>query len=215
MKNVSSFDFCSSYPYVMVTQKFPMSEFKRCNIKKASQMLDNFAYLLVVRMKNVECKFYNTFISQSKCRYLKKAKFDNGRIIGAAELEIVLTDVDFKFLLQAYDFDYEIIESYFSRYDYLPIEFINFILDKYYIKTTYKNVSGKELEYNLEKAKFNSLYGMTVTNNIKDEVIFDNETGWREEEQTNEKILELLQKEKKQGFLSFSWRSIYHRFCSY
>ena len=194
----------------MVTQKFPMSEFKRCNIKDASQMLDNFAYLLVVRMTNVESKYYNNFISQSKCRYLKKAKFDNGRIIGADELEIVLTDVDFKFLLQAYDFEYEILESYFSRYDYLPKEFINFILDKYYIKTTYKNVSGKELEYNLEKAKFNSLYrlGMTVTNNIKDEVIFDNETGWREEEQTNEKILELLQKEKKQGFLSFSWRSM-------
>lgn len=213
MKNVSSFDFCSSYPYVMVTNKFPMSEFKRCNIKDASQMLENFAYLLVIKMTNVKSKYYNNFISQSKCRYLKKAKFDNGRIIGADELEIVLTDVDFKFLLQAYDFEYEILESYFARYDYLPKEFINFILDKYYIKTTYKNVSGKELEYNLEKAKFNSLYGMTVTNNIKDEVIFDNETGWREEEQTNEKILKLLQKEKKEGFLSFSWGVWITRIC--
>ena len=27
----------------------------------------------------------------------------------------------------------------------------------------------------IEKAKYNSIYGMTVTNNIRDEVIFDND----------------------------------------
>ena len=48
------------------------------------------------------------------------------------------------------------------------------LLEKYVKKTEYKNVEGKEIEYALEKAKFNSLYGMSVTNNIKDEVIFDN-----------------------------------------
>lgn len=205
VKNVSSYDFTSSYPYVMVTHKFPMSAFRKCNITSKEQLLESFAYLLVVRFKNIKCKYYNNFISQSKCLRIKNGKYDNGRIIEAEELEIILTDVDFKFLLEAYTGEYEILESYFSRYDYLPIEFINFILDKYIIKTTYKNVSGKELEYNLEKAKFNSLYGMTVTNNIKDDVIFDNDSGWLEIPQTNEKILESLEKEKKQGFLSFAW----------
>ena len=56
------------------------------------------------------------------------------------------------------NFDYEILESYSALYRYLPLQLINFILDKYELKTTLKNVEGKEIEYNLEKAKFNSIY---------------------------------------------------------
>lgn len=97
------------------------------------------------------------------------------------------------------------MESYFSKYDYLPKEFIDFILEKYVKKTEYKDVAGKEVEYALEKAKFNALYGMSVTNNIKDEVIFDNETGWKEVPLTNDEILNKLKYERKKGFLSFAW----------
>ena len=46
---------------------------------------------------------------------------------------------------------------------------------------------------------------MSVTNNIKDEVIFDNETGWKEVPLTNDEILNKLKYERKQGFLSFAW----------
>lgn len=206
IKNVVSFDFTSSYPYVMTTHKFPMSEFKKCNIEKAEQMINSFAYLINVRFFNIKCKYYNNFISQNKCTRIKGAKYDNGRIIFAQELEIILTDVDFKFLLKSYKMEkYEILECYFARYDYLPKEFIDFILQKYVKKTEYKDVKGKEVEYALEKAKFNSLYGMSVTNNIKDDVIFDNDLGWNEIPIGNERILKELEKEKKQCFLSFAW----------
>ena len=205
VENVKSFDFTSSYPYVMVTHKFPMTAFKKCNIKLKDQLLNNFAYLLKVRFKNIKCKYYNNFISQNKCLKIKKGRYDNGRIISAEELEIVLTDIDFKFILESYTGTYEILESYYSLYDYLPKEFIEFILEKYIKKTEYKGVKEKELEYNLEKAKFNSLYGMCVTNNIKDKVIYDNKLGWYEEPLENEEILSKLEKEKKTGFLSFAW----------
>lgn len=206
IKNVKSFDFTSSYPYVMVTCKFPSTEFKKCRIKTYNQLLDCFAYILVVKFKNIKSKYYNNFISQSKCKRIFKGKYDNGRVIGAEELEIVLTDVDFKFLYNSYEFEsYEFEEVYYSIYDYLPKQFIEFILEKYIKKTEYKGVEGKEVEYALEKAMFNSLYGMSVTNNIKDKVIFDNITGWSEVPLENEVILEMLQKEKKQGFLSFSY----------
>ena len=175
IKNVTSYDFTSSYPYVMCTHKFPMNEFKKCNIKSVSQMVDTFAYLLNVKFTNIKCKYYNNFISLSKVTRIKNGRYDNGRIISADEIEIILTDIDFKFILQTYSGRYEILESYYSRYDYLPKELINFILDKYVIKTQYKDVEGKEVEYAIEKSKYNSIYGMTVTNNIRDEVIFDNE----------------------------------------
>ena len=153
---IKSFDFCSSYPYVLTTQKFPMSEFRKINITKREQMNKNNAYLLTVRIKGLECKYYNTFISASKCNYTKGSKVDNGRLISADEIEITITDIDFYFYLDTYDWEsYEIIECYYSRYDYLPIEYVNFILDKYENKTKFKNVEGKEDIYAIEKAKVN------------------------------------------------------------
>lgn len=205
LNNITSYDFTSSYPYVMVTHKFPSKEFKPCKITKKEQMLKSFAYILKVRFYNIKCKYYNNFISQSKCIRIKNGKYDNGRIIYAEELEIVLTDIDFYFILHTYNCQYEILESYYSKYDYLPKDFIEFILEKYINKTKYKNIEEKKVEYALEKAKFNSLYGMAVTNNIKDAVIFDNETGWEEIPIENQEIIDSLEKEKKQGFLSFAY----------
>ena len=164
------------------------------------------AYIINVKLKGVSCKYYNNFISQSKCKRILKGRYDNGRLIGAEELEIILTDVDFRFIMETYEIEeYEFLEVYYSIYDYLPKQFIEFILQKYVNKTEYKNVAGKEVEYALEKAKFNSLYGMSVTNNIKDNVVFDNEDGWKEVPLINEEIKALLEKEQKAGFLSFSY----------
>ena len=67
IKDVSSYAFTSSYPYVMVTHKFPMSLFLKCNLKKFEQMLKNFAYLIHINFKNIKCKYFNNFISQNKC----------------------------------------------------------------------------------------------------------------------------------------------------
>lgn len=73
-KNITSWDFTSSYPYILVTHQFPSTEFLKCNIKKREQMIKKFAYILVVKFKNINCKYYNTFISESKCRYVKNRK---------------------------------------------------------------------------------------------------------------------------------------------
>lgn len=204
--NVDSYDETSAYPYVMVTSKFPMSEFKECHIKTVDDMLTNYAYLLKVTFHNLKCKYYNNFISASKCNNIVGALFDNGRIVSAKEVTITLTDIDFKFILDVYDIEsYEINESYYAIYKYLPKKFINFILEKYVNKTKFKNVKGKELDYVKEKNKFNSLYGMTVTNMIRDEVNFDNITGWSESELTDSLIFDKLLEEKEKAFLSFSW----------
>ena len=205
LKNIDSYDETSAYPYVMVTHKFPMSEFKECNIKTREDMLPNYAYLIEVKFNNIKCKYYNNFISASKCTNIAGARIDNGRIIEAREVLITLTDVDFKFILDTYNIEsYKITKAYYAIYKYLPMKFINFILEKYVNKTKFKNVKGKELDYAKEKNKFNSLYGMTVTNMIRDEVNFD-DTGWSETELTNTEIYDKLLDEKEKGFLSFSW----------
>ena len=215
LENIDSWDFTSSYPYILVTHKFPATEFKKCEIKSVEDMSNKFAYLMVVEFEEIESKYFNNFISQSKCRSVINGAFDNGRIMKADKITIALTDIDFYFLLESYKFKkYTIIESYYSRYDYLPKKFIEFVLEKYVNKTKYKNVEGMEVEYSKEKNKFNSLYGMSVTNMIKDEVIYDNIMDWSEEELTNEEIEKKLEDEKKKAFLSFSygvWVTAYAR----
>lgn len=215
LKDVDSYDETSAYPYVLVTCKFPSTEFKKINVKSVDDLSTRLAYLLVVKFKNIKCKYFNNFISASKCRNIRGAKYDNGRIISAQEFEMTLTDVDFRFILDTYECSYEIVEAYFSIYNYLPKQFINFVLDKYVNKTKYKDVDGMELEYQKEKNKFNALYGMSVTNNIRDNVIYDDKTGmWSEVELTNDEILEKLLNEKKKSFLNFAtgvWVTAYAR----
>ena len=62
-----------------------------------------------------------------------------------------------------------------------------------------------EVEYAKEKNKFNALYGMSVTNMIRDEVLYDNELDWTERELENVEIIEKLNEEKKKAFLSFAY----------
>ena len=47
LNNIDSYDFTSSYPYIMVTHKFPSSEFRKCNIKRREDMSRKLCYLLI------------------------------------------------------------------------------------------------------------------------------------------------------------------------
>ncbi len=206
LDNIDSYDETSAYPYVLVTCKFPSTKFTRCYIKSVDDMLPNFAYLVTVKIKNIRSKYYNNFISASKCSEIKgRPNYDNGRIISAKEVTITCTDIDLRFYLDAYNYDsYEIVKAYKAMYNYLPIEYVNFILDKYVLKTKLKNVEGKELEYAREKGAFNSLFGMAVTNTIRADVNFVNFEEWVEKPLNDAEIMTKLFKDKKRGFLKKS-----------
>ena len=205
IKNVDSWDFTSSYPYCLVTRKYPMRKFRKNNIKDVKDFSSQFAYLVKIKFYNIECKYFNHFISKSKCIEVENSLCDNGRIMSADYLTLVLTDIDLKIIFESYKFErYEILECYHSYYDYLPKKFIEFVLDKYIKKTQYKGDPAHELEYAKEKSLFNSLYGMAVTCTIRPEITFTDD-GWEEKLLSNDDILEKLLKEEKDGFMSFSW----------
>ena len=207
LKNIDSFDETSAYPYTLVAFKFPSSEFKEVELRDVRDMSKRFCYILEVEFEDVESRYYNTYISSSKCQNITGAVYDNGRIIKAKSFSMVITDIDFYLILDCYDIGkYTIKRAWFSTLAYLPKKFIEFVLDKYVKKTEYKDNPDYELEYQKEKNKFNALYGMSVTNNIRANVIFhDDSKLWEEVELTNEEIIEALEKEKKKSFLSFAY----------
>lgn len=216
LEEIDSWDFTSSYPYCLVAFQYPSTAFKPCKLRKITDMINTLAYLVTVKIYDLDSKYYNNILSQSKCIEIKSGKYDNGRVMSAEYVVVTMTDIDIKLILEWYNYSsIEIIESYFSVYKYLPIQYVDFILEKYINKTKFKGVKGKELLYAKEKNKFNSLYGMAVTNNIRDEVLFNNELEeWEERPLTNNDILDCLEQEKKQGFLSFAygvWCTAYAR----
>lgn len=202
LNNVDSYDFTSSYPYVLLTEKYPSSKFQECMLYDENDLIENFCYILECEFYKLESLTYNHILSKSACLKIEKGVYDNGRIIKAKKIKIVVTDIDFKLIRKFYKCDYKIIKNYYATKKYLHKTFINFILEKYKLKTVYKGDKNHELEYMKEKNKFNSLYGMSVTNNIRDEVIFENGM-WDTQELSNKDISLKLKKSINDNF-SFS-----------
>ena len=205
MKNVTSYDFSSSYPFCLLVEKYPSTKFRKSNITNLDDMLPMFAYLIKIRLTDISSLQFNTFISKNKCLTIKGGTYDNGRVIKAKHLEMVITDVDWQYIKKSYKFNYEILECWYSIYDYLPKPIINFILDMYKEKTQLKGIEEQADKYARIKAMFNSVYGMMVTRNIRDTVEYDNIKGWTETPLKNKDIEDKLQKEQRICFLNFAW----------
>lgn len=182
---VGSADLASSYPAVMVMEKFPMS--KGTFIGNVSEyeverlISKGYCVLFTIRLTNVTPKFiYENYISVSRCTDLSKEYVaNNGRVSSAEYLQVTVTEQDWDIIKQVYEWDK--VEFFGVRYyyaDYLPRPFILSILHLYANKTSLKGVKGKETEYMVSKNMINSAYGMSVTNIIRDLYEYSNSEGW-------------------------------------
>ena len=177
-QNVTSYDFTSSYPTVLISEKYPMSKGKEVYINNESELLNlikNYCVLVDLQFTNIKSSFmYEQIISYSKCRNVKNPLINNGRIVQADTLTITCTDVDFLNIKDFYEWDnLKIGLCYIYKKDYLPKEFIKTILHLYKSKTELKGVDGKEVEYLHSKELLNSLYGMCVTSIVHDAISFN------------------------------------------
>lgn len=210
LQNVKSYDRRSSYPAVMALEQFPFSAFSPCD--DMSQR-DYYCYYGLLRITDLRSKCAWDYISIHKCEIVKGGLTDNGKLFCADYVELWATDIDFDIIQSVYTGNFEFVELYRATKQYLPLEFVKYILQLYSDKTTLKNVAGRENDYLKSKQYINSLYGMTVTNNIRDIVDFsDEDCGWTETELTEEQIREKLQSERP--FLHYSvgvWVTAYAR----
>lgn len=208
-KNVTSFDLCSSYPFVMCCEKvFPTTAWQEFTLKSPDDMVyDKWVYVLHCKLTNIKSKKLNTTMSFHKCRNIKgDFILDNGRIKKMDCCELTMTSIDYQTYKKFYNFDCEIIKCYRAAAGYLPTPFIEYILDIYKKKTELKGVAGKEDEYARAKADFNSLFGMSVTNDIRDEVYYKNDI-WETIKLSPEEVRAKLKEkaDSKNPFLHFSY----------
>ena len=210
--NVKSFDFTSSYPYVMVSEQFPMSHGELITIHSKEEFKRNndlYCSIFDITFINLKSKiFFEHYISSSHCWNLKNYKLDNGRIVDAEELSTTITNVDFKIIEKCYSWDSIKIKNY-RRYrkDYLPLPFVKSILELYKNKTELKGVEGKEIEYMYSKELVNSCFGMCVTDICRQEIKFDTKNNSWDVEKPEINYESNLTKynQSKQRFLSYAW----------
>lgn len=182
LNEVSSIDFTSSYPSVMCAEKFPMSTFKLVEIETMEQFheyRERFALVFDIKFNNIDCKItQETYISESKCSRLVNPLINNGRIYSADELITTLTEIDYEIMEQVYSWDsFELSNVRYAHKAYLPKPIIKAILDLYQGKTELKDVAGSEIEYMLSKGMLNSVYGMSVTDPVKDTATYGDDWG--------------------------------------
>lgn len=211
IENVDSYDFTSSYPYVMVSEKFPMSTGVFVPVKSMKQfefMTSKYCCVFDVEFINIFAKSDNENpISVSKCFVEENVSENNGRLVCASKICMTITEIDYRVFSQFYMWEsVRIGKMICYRKEYLPTEFIKSILHLYEMKTKLKGVKGKEVEYLNSKEMLNSCYGMSVTNPLRDEIVCDGET-WDVEHLTGEKRLEVLNKynDSKNRFLFYPW----------
>lgn len=208
LNDVHSIDFTSSYPTVMLTEFFPIGKSQKVeNISKEELIknfnLKHFNFIFIAYFEKIESTFLEQYFSEHKCLKLKNPVVNNGRIFSADYLVYACTDVDFKIISKVYKWQnvkFSHIYKYYSNY--LPKPIVESILKLYNDKTTLKNVAGKENEYLKSKGMLNSVYGMCVTDIVKDTTSFD-ENWYTEKADIDEKIKEY--NENKKRFLFYPW----------
>lgn len=206
-KNVDSIDFTSSYPYVLLSEQFPMSSGRIVEIHSKEEFqkyINLYCCLFDVEFTNLTPKFINeNYISLSRCYQHEKAVVNNGRVVSADKIVTTITDVDYTVIEKTYDWDSMTIYNFrvYNR-GYLPTNFVKSILKLYSDKTTLKGVEGKEVEYLVSKGMLNSCYGMTVTDIVRDEIIYSDE--WDTEKADVENDIEHYNKSRNR-FLFYPW----------
>lgn len=208
VRDVHSFDFSSSYPAVMLSEKYPMSRPKHVYINSEKEFvsyLKSFCCMFDCKFYNIRSKVdYDNYISISRCYEKDGFITNNGRLVEANMVKTSLTEQDFFIIAEMYDWDsFEVSNFNIFFKDYLPKDFIMTILDLYKDKTELKGIEEKIAEYFVSKGMINSCYGMCVTDPCRDENLYE-DNNWYVQRADVEALLNSYNK-NPQRFLYYPW----------
>lgn len=182
LDKVGSHDFTSSYPAVMVLEKFPMAKAEYIsngiNESELMELLITRCCLFDIEIWGLMPKLFHEHpISRYKCPVCENAIVDNGRIVMAEHIITTITEQDFFVYTEFYTWDrIEIKNLRTYQKNYLPKNFVQSVLNLYEKKTVLKDVEGEEINYMISKNMINAAYGMMVTDPIRDELIYSDDT---------------------------------------
>lgn len=213
-ENVMSMDLTSSYPTQLCLPKFPMSKGEKHNIsskKDFEESLKLYCCLFDIEIENLQSKFmYDAYISRSRCIKCDNPIISNGRVVSADRVVMTLTEQDYNIIKNVYTWDrIKIGKMYRYKRGYLPKDFVRSVLELYKSKTELKGLEGNDengvpysVIYLNRKEMLNSCYGMTVTDIVRDDIIYEDD--WKEETPDLNESIEKYNTNKGR-FLFYPW----------
>lgn len=200
IEDVTSMDIESSYPWIMCTKAFPDGKWYDYDYIINDE---NHCYMLEVELYDIESNYFCNFLSVSKCTDYDNVTKDNGRIMTADYVRIKCLDVDFEIIKKAYSIKkIKIVSCKRCNKRYLPIKFVEYVLQLYNEKTKLKGKEGFEDLYLQAKQFVNSLFGMMVTALVAEEILFNGE--WDSNKLTKEFINKKLNELKEKVYKNFN-----------
>ena len=184
LNNIMIVDKKSSYPYQLLTKKYPIGHFKAAEHNyKYYDNIPDMCYYGIFEFYNIKSKDGISLESEHKVIKSDNTIVDNGRILKADYIKVMLTDIDLQNYHKIYNWErMECLELQVCECGLLP-EYIRNVIKRYFkIK---ENTPKDTPEYSNNKANLNSIYGMMVTRLLE----FDyeiNEAGELEEVSADE-----------------------------
>ena len=174
-------DFGSSYPFVMLSEKYPMERFAPLEENVTPDFIirnaEQYAYIFKLIMMKPELKRKDEpmpILQMSKSKSINAVE-DNGRILQAEMVELYTNETDLKLICEQYKFKGLCTDVYYSEKGYLPRWFTDYVFQCYKDKCELKD--GDPVLYSIAKSKLNALYGMTVQKPVKQMIDEDYQTG--------------------------------------
>lgn len=177
-------DFSSSYPFEMLVRLYPSEKFWKFSNGFVDPMtiLENMEeYAFIFTMSCYDVKLADPRDPMPTLQYCRKiettnAITDNGRILACDDLCCLMNEIDLYMFIQKYDARGLVIEDvYCAKKDYLPGWLRNYVFERYRLKCELKHTDP--VLYAIEKAKLNSIFGMTSQKPCKEDLIEDYATG--------------------------------------
>lgn len=208
LEKLKSQDETSAYPTQIAIGYFPYGKGEWVMPKSKEEFqryISKKACLIDVTFHNIDkSQMFESLISKNKCIERVDFEEDNGRLIKATRIRIVITEIDLSVYRKFYKWEKMTINKmmiYEKRR--LPTNFVNAVLDLYADKTRLKGVEGKESEYMHAKENINSCYGACVTDICRDKTEYV-EGEWILTPCDIEKELETYNNSKNR-FLCYQW----------
>lgn len=183
--DVWSYDIKSSYPYVMVTQYYPMQYPIPIPDKQAANMLahnlENYCCLFTLELFDVVGRTNYCFpISRHKCNDCIGEVVASGRVLSAAYISINVTELDFETIMRFYDAEGGIRVSRFRIFQRgrLPQPIVESVIKFFNDKTTLDGIPDRKADYMISKNMLNACYGMMVEKVVRALLDFINGEGF-------------------------------------
>jgi len=221
-QDVKSFDFQSSYPAQLMNNQYPVTRFilwgTPGSVGEVQGLLRTYACLFTVVFKNLRCKPMTPmpYIPLSKTQYRgSDIKLDNGRILSADVLQMVVTDIDWKIISDQYEWDSIALgDFYIAKYGYLPDILLSAVMKYFKQKCELKAQIKKEKDpekladlqylYMKSKNRLNGIFGMMYTDPVRDEVTIDEDGTFQKTTPDIDKMLARFWKSRN-SFVAYQW----------